>query len=272
MLKTNIRSFIAHPLARDVDLDSPETTNLRRRIIQDKSFLKKFYRECYASIIKSLPRNVHGPVLEMGSGGGFLKDYIADLIASDILQIPLVDIVLDARRLPFDQAKLRGIVMLNVLHHLSLVDSFFSRALDCVKPGGVIIMIEPWVTRWSRLVYKYLHHEPFEPDFKGWNIPPGGPLSVANSALPWIMFQRDRKLFEDTFPDWQISEIELHTPFCYFLSGGVSMRSFVPGGFYPIFRKIEHFLKPWMHHWAMFAKIVLVRSKFKKRTTHIDEN
>src|SRR5262249_31802772 len=38
------------------------------------------------------------------------------------------------------------------------------QATRCVRSGGVVAMIEPWVTPWSRFVYTRLHHEPFQPE------------------------------------------------------------------------------------------------------------
>ena len=63
MLKKFFQLLFAHLLVQKIDLDSPETTELRRQIIQGKSFLKKFYRECYLSIAQSLPNHINGPVV-----------------------------------------------------------------------------------------------------------------------------------------------------------------------------------------------------------------
>ncbi|CAB1084226.1 hypothetical protein D1AOALGA4SA_11753 [Olavius algarvensis Delta 1 endosymbiont] len=73
MLKKVLKSLLLHPLTRRTDLNSSETTELRSRIIQDKSFLKQFYQECYVSISNLLPDEINGPVLELGSGGGFFE-------------------------------------------------------------------------------------------------------------------------------------------------------------------------------------------------------
>ena len=254
-----IKSFMEHPLLHGLDIDAPETTIVRSRIIKEKSFLRKIYDLWYSAISESLPENISGPVLELGSGGGFLKDYIPDLITSEILQIPSIDIVLDGQHLPIHKASLRGIVMFDVFHHIPQVESFLSEASKCIKPGGVIVMHEPWVTWWSRIVYKHLHHEPFDPDSKYWIFPEGGPLSQANSALPWIVFHRDQELFERKYPLLQIKGIKLHTPFCYLLSGGVSLRSFLPGSLFRLFRLIEDIMNPFMNSWAMFATITIVK-------------
>jgi SAM-dependent methyltransferase len=257
MLKKKIQFINVHPLKRKIDLDLPETTLRRRQIIKKKSFLRKFYHECYLSVAKSLPRHIDGPILELGSGAGFLKENIPGLLTSEIITIPNVDLILDGTKLPFSTNTLGGIVMIDVLHHISDAASFFSDAAACIKPGGVIIMIEPWSTPWSRFVYRYLHHEPFDPNVKEWKISTAGPLSQANSALPWIIFERDRRKFEDAFPQFHIQEIFLNFPICYLLSGGFSIRASIPGKMYSIVRKIENLTKPWMNSLAMFAKIIL---------------
>lgn len=255
------KSYLLHPLARDLNIDASATVRIRKRIIREKSFLRKIYHEWYQSIIKSLPKDNAGPILELGSGGGFLKDYIPGLIASEILLIDDVDIILDGQCLPFRKGTLQGIVMVDVFHHIPCAKSFISDAALCVKPGGFMIMIEPWNTQWSQIIYRYLHHEPFHPAAKNWDFARGGPLSQANSALPWMVFERDRTKFEREFPQWRIHEKTLHTPLCYLLSGGVSLRSFMPGMLFSICRRIEDLLHPWMHNLAMFAKIVLLRRR-----------
>ena len=259
MFRYSIKSNLIHPLVYNLDIDTPEATIAHSCIIREKPFLKKIYEKWYSSISNSLPLNISGPVIEIGSGGGFINEIIPGLLSSEIFQIPGVDVVLDGAKLPFKNASLRGIVMIDVFHHIPCVKHFLSEAVRCVMEGGVIVMIEPWNTCWSRFVYKYLHHELFDSDIKDWNFRKGGPLSQANSALPWIVFDRDREKFIQEFPEWKIKEIELHSPFCYLLSGGVSFRSPMPGCLFRMCQRIEDALKPWMNSWAMFTKIVLLR-------------
>ena len=119
-------------------------------------------------------------------------------------------------------------------------------------------MVEPWVTPWSRVVWTHLHHEPFEPHSRSWTVP-DDPLTGANSALPWIVFERDRERFEREHPQWRIATIEPYLPLCYLLSGGVSLRSLMPGWSYDAWRWLERRLAPWDPLWAVYAKIVLHR-------------
>ena len=259
--KLLLRSRLSHPHARGLDIDSIRKNILRSNIIRKKNFLNRIYLRWYASIIKSLHGNMEGSLLELGSCGGFFKEFIPELIESDILRIPDVGVVLDGQHLPFSRESLRGIVMINVFHHLPEIKSFLADAVLCVKPGGTVVMVEPWITNWSRIIYGLFHFEECRLDSEGWKSPMGGPLSGSNLALPWIVFERDRKKFEQDFPEWQIKSIELHEPFCYLLSGGVSFKSFMLPGFYDMCRRIENIVRPWMHQWAMFATITLIRKK-----------
>ena len=120
-------------------------------------------------------------------------------------------------------------------------------------------MIEPWVTAWGRWVYTHLHHEPFLPEAPQWEFPQTGPLSGANGALPWILFERDRDRFDWEFPMWEVRSVQPIMPFRYLISGGVSLRSFAPGWSFGAWRALETWMRPWSHHWGMFAHIVLAR-------------
>jgi len=206
-------------------------------------------------LLASLPAG-NEAVLELGSGAGFFDEFLPDVITSEIFFCPDVRLVADAQQLPFQDRALRGIVMSDVLHHIPQPRRFFREASRCVRPGGVIAMIEPWVTTWSKLVYTRLHHEPFRPDATEWEIPYGGPLSGANGALPWILFHRDRRQFEQEFPGWEIRSIEPRMPLRYLLSGGVSKRALVPAWSFGFWRTVE---VPLRRTAAMFAEIVLVR-------------
>jgi len=258
MLK-KLKSYLTHPLVRDIDIDSPVITMRHKRIIHEKLFLKKNYNRWYKLIASSLLDDIKGPVLEIGSGGGFLKKFIPNLITSEVFRVNDIDIVLDGKSLPFKKAFLKGIVMCDVFHHIPNIKSFLDEASYCIKPGGSIVMLEPWVTAWSRLIYNHLHHEPFDTGTKQWHFKNGKPLSVSNQALPWIVFDRDRTFFKKQYPEWQIDKIILHTPFCYLLSGGVSHKNFMPGFLFEMCRTVEDIMQPFMQFLAMFALIRLTR-------------
>jgi SAM-dependent methyltransferase len=253
-----IGHWLAEPRTRGVEIDDPRYQSVRREVVREKAFLRRIYEEWYAAIAEALPSDA-GRVLELGSGGGFFDERLAGLITSDVQWSPHVRVVLDAECLPFGSASLRAIVMTDVLHHVPAARRFVREAGRCVRPGGRIVMIEPWVSAWSTFAYSRFHHEPFEPGATEWDFPRGGPLSAANMALPWIMFVRDRDRFERECPEFRILSIRPFMPLRYLLSGGVSVRSLVPAWTFGLWRAIEHGLDPWRDRLGMFAHIVLER-------------
>ena len=253
-----LKRLLAHPDTRDLSIDDPHTTTRRRSIIQSNRFLWRIYDEWYRMISSCIPDGP-GRALELGSGAGFLEQYVPGLIASEVFPCPDIELVLDARRLPFSSGSLKAIAMVDVLHHIPDNRAFFAEAQHCLRPGGCIAMVEPWVSTWSRPIYTRLHHEPFDPQAKDWTFPETGPLSGANGALPWIIFQRDRREFESEFPGFEVRAVQPFMPFRYLVSGGVSMRQLMPESTFPAWRKIESWLCTHRDRWAMFAFIHLRR-------------
>jgi SAM-dependent methyltransferase len=254
-----LRDLLVHPLMRGLNPDSPDAIILRRTVLREKGLLRRIYEEWYRSIVEVLPSGA-GALVELGSGAGYLRDFVPGLVSSDVLMLPGLSAVLDAHAIPFRDRSLKAIIMIDVLHHLADAERFFHEAARCVRPEGALIMIEPWVTSWSTLVLSRFHHEPFDPHVAQWRLPESGPESRANQALPWIIFHRDRRTFESTFPVWQVRSITLQMPVSYILSGGLRMRSLVPGGAFRIVRFLERLATPWMDTIAMFARIVLERA------------
>lgn len=248
--------FLGHPLTRDIDVDDPRSTILRRRIIREKVFLRRLYSEWYGLICRQLPAE-NANVLEIGSGAGFLKQVLPQVITSEVFPLDGVDRVEDATDLSFADSSLDAIVMTDVLHHVPDVSRFFGEAARTLRDDGAIILIEPWRTRWSQWVYQRLHHEPFRPDTDDWRLPPGGPLSMANGAIPWMVFDRDKERFERENPDLAVEAIKPLMPLAYLASGGVSLRALLPGGAYPAVRGFER--RVLRERGAMFALIVVHR-------------
>ena len=249
--------ILTHPLTRGLSLDDSRTTELRRRIIREKGFLRQLYEEWYRLLISYLPDG-EGAVLEIGSGGGFLKEYHRDVMTSEVFFVPHIDVVFNAMTMPFKAASFRAMLMVDVLHHIPEPVLFFSEAARCIASGGRCLLIEPWNTPWARWVYQHLHHEPFNPDC-GWEIASTGHVSGANGALPWIIVERDCDLFCQRFPEWRISFVAPMMPFVYLLSGGVSLRSLMPAWTYRWIRRIEGSVAGMERRCGMFAFIILER-------------
>lgn len=226
--KQLLRDLLTHPLARGVDLESSEATDVHARLIRDKPFLRALYHRFYEDFVLAHEESPPGARLEVGAGGGFLDELIPGLLTVDVRPGARISLVASALELPLADGSTGAIFMLNVLHHLPDPDRFFEEALRVLRPDGRIVLTEPFVSPLARALYRNLHHEPFEPERQDWDTPVDGPLAGANGAIPWMIFVRDRSEFESRFPGLEIRRVEPHTILLYLLSGGVSMRDFLP--------------------------------------------
>lgn len=236
------------------DINSPERTLVHREIILQKKFLKKLYIEWYGEFLKAIPLLPPGKLVELGSGGGFLKALNPDIICSDFLELPPNDLTFSALDMPFEKNEISGLFMIDTFHHIPDAEQFLRDASRVLKKGGQIVMIEPASSAWGKFIYENFHHEPF--DKQGdWSIPVSGPLSGANGALPWIVFERDRNKFNELFPEFKVTEIKYHTPFRYLLSGGVSFRQIVPNFLFGAYTLSDRMMSSISKHLSMFVTI-----------------
>ena len=256
---TCLRTLLAHPLARDLDLDSPEATSVHGRLIREKPFLRRLYLHYYADYDAVLGRaSPGGLVLEIGSGGGFYSEIRPAVVSLDIRPGADVDIVGSALALPFSSASISAVLLLNVLHHLPDPAAFFRECERVLKPGGRVCLIEPYVSPLSRRLIRPLHHEPWD-EAGTWVLPASGPMTGANMALPWIIFTRDRARYDAEFPNLRVDRLRLHTIGLYLLSGGVSMRALAPGGLFMPLLVAERLLAPAGTLLASMMTVELVR-------------
>lgn len=238
----------------DFDLDDPNASLAHRDIILKKPFLKRLYNDWYLIFIIKSKEIKNGKYLEIGSGGGFLKDVFPEVITSDILTLPNVDLIFTAEEIPFKENELASIVMLNVFHHIPKPHLFLKEAQRTLIKGGKIIMTEPANSALARFIYKRFHHEPF--DEKGQReIKAGNPLSNSNQALPYIYFERDLDLFKKDFPSLKINSINYHSPFSYIISGGVSRSAMLPFFMYNFVKGIEWLFSPFFKQIGLFCTI-----------------
>ncbi len=255
------------PDQTSADPDHPARVVLHRRIIESKRNLQEVYRSFYRRLIQELPETRTGVLVEMGSGAGFLKHLLPGVLTSDVIAVNGVDLCFSAEEMPFHAGSMDGLLMVDVFHHIPDTSAFLREVERCLVPGGRLIMVEPANTLFSRIVFRRFHHEDFEVE-AGWGFEFKGPLSSANAALPWIVFVRDRlgKLAAE-HPSLSVLKTEIHSPFQYLLTGGLSFRSLVPGlGILKMVETIEGALAPWMGRLGLFMTVVVERRHEKRAT------
>jgi SAM-dependent methyltransferase len=138
-------------------MSDQEIVRQHRAIWAARPELRAVYQEWFAQLLCWV-EGLH-PIVEIGAGPGFFKAYFPQLISTDVISTPYVDVVCDAGSLPFQSGSVGALVMVDVLHHLPRPLEFLTEASRILYPGGRIAMIEPWITVPSYLLYRYFHHE-----------------------------------------------------------------------------------------------------------------
>jgi SAM-dependent methyltransferase len=202
-----------------------------RRAWDANPALRTLYAEWYGRVAAALPPASLGPRVELGSGPGFARSFVPDLELTDLVKAPWHDREISAEALPYGDASLGGIVLFDVLHHVSTPRHFFAEASRVLKPGGRIVMCEPYIGPASYPVYKFLHEEPVEMFVDPLN--PAGNMSGSdpfdsNQAIPTILFGRARARFEAEFPMFQVRSVERLAGLSYPASGGFSRGPLLP--------------------------------------------
>jgi SAM-dependent methyltransferase len=264
-VKSSFRRWITEPAVRDLDPDSAAQTGAHREVLRNKPLLRQlfqsFYREC-RRMDERFFGDCPGKRLEIGSGSSFLKEIFPDVLTSDIKPLPFVDHVARAEKLPFDDESLRAIYAINVFHHLPSPRLFFQELERVLHPGGGVVMIEPYYGPVARILFKRLHtSEGYEMNVPAWESSSTmGAMSNANQALSYVVFVRDREVFQDQFPALELMLDRPHTHLRYILSGGVNYRQLVPNLFGPLLVAAESLLAP-LNSLLAIQHTIVIRKK-----------
>ena len=193
-----------------------------------KPVLREIYRAWYRMIMAHM---IAGKTLEIGAGSGNFKEFAPETLSSDIVWLPWLDLTLDAHALPFKDQVFSNIVLFDVLHHLENPMFFFTEAIRALKEGGRLILMEPYVSPASFIVYRFFHPEPLVTTQDPFAIKPREvdrkPFD-ANQAIPTLMLIRAQNRFQSRFPALQFKAIKKYSFFAYPLSGGFDHPSLLP--------------------------------------------
>ena len=244
-----------------IDFDSVEASEMAQRAIREKKCLRSIYQEIYGMVMSAREKYLTsgGKVLEIGSGGNFVKTLYPQVITSDVRSLTGVDMVFSAESIPLEDNSLDAIIAIFVLHHIPDVERFFTEANRVLKKGGGIIVVETFYSPFARFIYKNIHPEPFDDHAPDWKIHGHTPMTSSNQALSFLLLKRDRKRFEKRFPCFHLVYNKPFGFIRYMLTGGVWLKQIGPDWIYPVLRIIELFLSPLMffiglHHIFVLKK------------------
>jgi SAM-dependent methyltransferase len=210
-------------------LDFIETLQAHREAWERRPLLRSLYRGWYGRVERELSP-VAGPCVELGSGIGAFKEFRPTTVATDIAPSPWADEVTDAEDLPYDDASVGNLVMIDVLHHLPRPSRFLAEATRVLRPAGRVVLLEPYCSPVSTPVYRRFHHELTDLSVDPFGDQPlssGAPFD-ANLALATLIFWRKLDRFQAMYPGLHLRRRLRFAVLAYPLSGGFTKPAVLP--------------------------------------------
>ena len=201
---------------------------------------KKILRETYISWYRKITPFIEDEKLcvEVSGGIGNFKEHLSSCINSDIRYTRYIDFVTSATNMAAKDSSIDTVVVIDGIHHYEDVFKFFDEALRVLKPGGRLVMIEPYLSTFSTFIRKRFHHE----DIDFGSMVTGKKALEANLAIPTLLFFRKEEFFRQKYPQFRIIKKDRFEHLVYPLTGGFRKRSMIPPFLYKPLRFLENFL------------------------------
>ena len=219
-------------MAADSAIDEDLRATLRSRaLLEGNENLQYWYERLFERMFRGESDLRHKVILEIGSGASPLKRVIPWVITSDVMPLDYLDHVFDCHEIDryagIEDQSIDIIVLTNVLHHLRDPLEFLKNARAKLRPGGKVIMAEPYFSALSYPIYKLLHHEPVDFSIRTpvlENIQ--GPLSSSNQAMPHMIFFSRPDWLARLGPAYDLggTQLEYFSGLSYMITGGISRR------------------------------------------------
>lgn len=225
--------------------DREQTLNNRKMLFNDPNKLL-WYKRLYFSIFNNyIPLNGKA-ILEIGSGSSPLKHFYPEVKTSDIIEMDYLDLVFDCQKIDeireIPPESLDVITMTNVLHHVEKPIDFLRKASRKLRPGGDIILAEPFFSWVSTPIYKYIHHEYCSSDLSEPSLKnPEGPLRSANIILPYLIFFSNKGWDSGLRNIYRFSKKEVlhYSSLSYFITGGFCIKVPIPTFLYSMILRVD---------------------------------
>ena len=227
------------------DAEVLEQLRIQRQAWERRPLLRAVYAEWFHRVAAELSQ-VEGPTIELGCGVGTFKEFWPATVATDVVATPWADAVVDAQQLPFEEASVANLVLIDVLHHLPRPERFFAEADRALRPGGRMVFVEPYCAPLSMPMYRLFHFERTDLTVDPFSEEPqsGRDPFDSNQALPTLIFWRHLAEFRARHPGLEVVARERFALVAYPLSGGFTGRQLVPYRFLGALLFAERLLRP----------------------------
>jgi SAM-dependent methyltransferase len=226
-------------------VDLEEVLDQQERAWNERPLVRRQYADFYKRIVNRLS-DVDGPTIELGSGIGKFKQFNSNAVITDVEPTRWADSVVDAERLPYADSTIANVVLLDVFHHLADPARFLDEAVRVLKPGGRVVLVDPYCSSLSTLVYWRFHHErtdlnasPFEHDAQTGVAP-----LESNQARATLVFFEHRGEYARRWPALPVVATERFAFVVYPLTGGFTRTPLLPKLLYTPLTLVERVLQP----------------------------
>jgi len=257
-----IIDLLRDPLLENVDVDSGDRFVAHGKMLARKRMMREVFTEFHHTFhdLDEEFFSAQGLKIELGAGIAPIRNTYPDVLATDIVDGQHLDRTLNAEEMDLSDNSVRVIYGQNCFHHFPHPDRFFSELERVLNPGGGAILLEPYYGLFATFLFKRLFkEETFDKDFPSWDVPADGPASGANQALSYMVFKRDKALFERKHPDLKIVHQELcRNHFKYLLSGGLNFKQLLPDFMSPLIDVSQTLLSP-LNRWMSLHHIIVIK-------------
>ena len=261
-----IRTYLQEPRLIGVDPDSEEMLAIHSKVLYEKPMMRDVFAEFYDTCI-SFDKKYFGESkakrVEIGAGVSFFKKKYPEIISTDIKKAENLDMVVDAQNMPFENNSVRAIYGINCFHHFPNPNLFFNELERVLDKSCGCVLIDPYYGTVAKRFYKKIFDtETFDMTQKEWVNESLGFMNGANQALSYIVFVRDKKIFEEKYPNLEIVvQKPLNNYMRYLLSGGLNFRQILPSFFSPVIKFFEFIFIPLNSVFALHHIIVIRKKK-----------
>jgi SAM-dependent methyltransferase len=233
----------------------------QERAWEQRPLLRELYGTWFRDIAARMS-TVPGSAVELGSGIGRFREVRPDIVTTDVEPTAWADEVVKAERLPYEDGTVSNLVLVDVFHHIASPARFLDEAARVLRPGGRVIILDPYCSPVSGPLYRAFHPErtdlgaaPFDDDARVDETP-----FDSNQARATLAFFRGADELERRWPELRLLERRRLALFAYPLSGGFMRRPLVPDAVGRALLRVEPALS-WLAPVCAFRCLVVLERR-----------
>lgn len=209
--------------------------------------IKEYLYFLYNKIEKNL---VGSNILEVGSGAGLSSKFLRNkkVLMTDLLPWQKNGIIgnINSENLPFENNSFDSAFAVDAIHHICDPVKAISELCRVVRPGGKVVIIEPYVSFFSYLIYKIFHNEQTTWNYRIKETKRAEIKNIAEgeqSTMQSIMLNHGLINSVQNHSGKRISyEWIQFSPFSFFATGGLSNPLPTPAGLIRLLIRFEQVL------------------------------